>query len=96
MPNWRARECAHLASSGNAHLARTGLLWCMHAASYEYRIAIFPARLSSKGVGCAAQCTVLTILPLAQGFEDEVLSVLIKRYPPNLLADLQARPRWCL
>ena len=25
----------------------------------------------------------------AQGFEDEVLNVLIKRYPPNLLADLQ-------
>ena len=96
MPSWRARECAHLASSDNAHLARTGLLWCMHAASYECRIALFPACLSSKGGGCAAQCIVLTILPWAQGFEDEVLNVLIKRYPPNLLADLQARHRWCL
>lgn len=31
----------------------------------------------------------MTIFWAAQGFEDEVLNVLIKRYPPNLLADLQ-------
>ncbi len=30
----------------------------------------------------------------AQGFEDEVLNVLIKRYPPNLLADLQVCHRF--
>ncbi|KAK9835385.1 hypothetical protein WJX81_006485 [Elliptochloris bilobata] len=31
-----------------------------------------------------------------EGFEEEVLSVLIKRYPPNLLADLQVFSQACL
>lgn len=45
----------------------------------------------------AGQCIsslCLSCVAHAQGFEDEVLNVLIKRYPPNLLADLQVCRRW--